>query len=166
MKTLALAAALALSAGSASAGVLNFGATDLQDVSGGWGTAFSKTYHLHLDAGSWISGELLTKSLFVGQPPTVDVQATLLRQGSTSVVWNETAAVDWDVTDAASEQWSLPTQWFAAGDWELVVSGITYADKAGEGFDVTVRVPEPATAGLVVLALAGVGAAQRRRKAA
>jgi hypothetical protein len=81
MKTLALAAALALGAGTASAELLNFGATDLQDGSGGWGTAFSKTYHLHLDAGSWVSGQLFTKSVFGGQLPTVDVQSTLLRQG-------------------------------------------------------------------------------------
>lgn len=166
MKTLALAAALALGAGTASAELLNFGATDLQDGSGGWGTAFSKTYHLHLDAGSWVSGQLFTKSVFGGQLPTVDVQSTLLRQGGTSVVWNETTPVDWDVTDAAVEQWSLPTQWFAAGDWDLVVSGITYADKSGEGFDVTVQVPEPTSAALVVLALAGVGVSQRRRKTA
>jgi hypothetical protein len=70
------------------------------------------------------------------------------------------------VTDAAVEQWSLPTQWFAAGDWDLIVSGITYADKSGEGFDVTVQVPEPTSAALVVLALAGVGVSQRRRKTA
>lgn len=166
MKTLALAAALALSAGTASADLLNFGANDLQDSSGGWGTAFSKTYHLHLDAGSWVSGQLFTKSVFGGQQPTVDVQSTLLRQGATSVVWAETTPIDWDVTDAGVEQWSLPTQWFAAGDWELVVSGVSYADKAGEGFDVTVQVPEPASAALVALALAGIGFNQRRRKVA
>lgn len=165
MKSLSTAfAALALSmAASASAGPLSFSNHSLQD-STGFGTAFSDTYLFTLDSTGWLRGTLFTNAA-LGGDPAVDVQSVLLRRAGGDVGWTESVAIDWDVAETGVEHWALSPRLLAAGEWQLVVSGLSYADKAGNGYDADMHLPEPQSMALAVLALMGAGLARLRRRA-
>ncbi len=164
MKTLALAAALALGAGTAFAGVLPFSDYTLQDVSDeNDGTAFSKSFSLDLSAASWVSGSLKTGRNAIGSfLPSVDVQSVQLSGPGGSLAWNEVLASD--PGSAGFEIWSFGTHWLEAGTWTLTVNGMAYSDKSEEGFRGEFIVPEPASAAVLSVALLGAAAARRRRR--
>ncbi|HEY1132075.1 MAG TPA: hypothetical protein VGF12_21895 [Roseateles sp.] len=164
MKALfAAAAALAL-ATSASAAPLNFSNYGHQDLTG-FGTDFTDVYTLDLDGSTWLSGLLGTGSLLNGVP-AIDIRSVTLRQLGTQTDWIQTIAIDWNVADTGIESWALAPTLLGAGQWELEVVGTSYYDKAGHGYSVDMELPEPASAALAVLALAGAGLASvRRRKA-
>lgn len=166
MKSLSAAlAALSLAfAGAASAApaTLSFGNHSLQDVTG-FGTAFSNAYTFTLASGGWYGGHLITDTS-LGTVPVIDVQHVLLRRGGNDINWAETVAIDWDMAENGVEQWALSPHQLAAGDWQLIVSGVSYADKTGNGYDVELHVPEPQSMVLAALALVGAGLASLRRR--
>ena len=169
MKPLSAALAalsLALAAGSALAAPapLSFGNHNLQDGSG-YGTAFSKTHSFTLAASAWYTGDLTTTTGLSGRP-AIDIQSVLLRRAGNDLTWSETVAIDWDVAEDGVEHWALSTRQLAAGEWELVVSGVSYADKSGNGYDAELQLPEPQSFALAALALVGAGLARKRRRAA
>ncbi|MFG6468618.1 hypothetical protein [Roseateles sp. BYS87W] len=160
----ALALFTSLAMGGAQAGVLPvLTATGLQDATGGWGTSFTKTADFTLDANTWVGGSLFTVGA-LGGSPFVDVQSVLLKQGNVQINWTETLGIDWSQFDGV-EQWAMPTVNLSAGQWTLVVTGVTYADKLGDGVQASVELPEPQSLALAALALAGVGATRLRRRA-
>lgn len=169
MKSLSTAFAaltLALAAGSASAAAapLSFGNHNLQDATG-FGTAFSDSYTFNLATSGWLSGHLFTNTV-TGSVPVIDVQSVLLRRAGSDMSWAETVAIDWDVAEDGVEHWALSTRQLAAGQWQLVVAGVSYADKGGNGYDVNMQLPEPQSLALAALALMGAGLARLRRRRA
>lgn len=168
MKSLstAIAALSLVLAGAASAAPvpLSFGNHGLKD-STGFGTAFSNTYSFTLDAGGWLGGHLVTDTL-LGGLPMIDVQQVLLRYAGNDIGFTQTVAIDWDVAENGVEQWALSPRQVAAGQWQLIVSGVSYADKTGNGYDVDLQLPEPQSMALAVLALVGAGLASLRRRSA
>ncbi len=169
MKTLSTTLAaltLALAAGSASAAPapLSFSNHNLQDATG-FGTAFSDSYSFTLASNGWLGGQLFTNAA-LGGTPVIDVQSVLLRRAGNDVNWTETVAIDWDVAEDGVEHWALSTRQLAAGQWQLIVSGVSYADKAGNGYDVDMQLPEPQSLALAALALVGAGLASLRRRSA
>ncbi|KQW42786.1 MULTISPECIES: hypothetical protein [unclassified Roseateles] len=160
-----VALSLAFAAGTASAapGPLSFGNHSLQDATG-FGTAFSDTYSFTLVSSGWLGGQLFT-SAALGGIPVIDVQSVLLRRGGNDIGWSQTIAINWDVAENGVEQWALSPTQVAAGQWELIVSGVSYADKAGNGYDADMQLPEPQSLALAALALAGAGLARLRRRA-
>lgn len=168
MKSLSTAfAALTLAfAGAASAAPapLSFGNHNLQDATG-FGTAFSNTYTFTLASNAWLSGHLFTDTT-LGGDPVVDVQHVLLRRAGNDINWAETVAINWDVAENGVEQWALAPHALVAGQWQLIVSGVSYADKTGNGYDVDLQLPEPQSMVLAALALVGAGLASLRRRSA
>lgn len=170
MKSLSTALAalsLAIAAGAASAAPtpLSFGNHGLKDTTG-FGTAFDNTYNFTLDSGGWLLGHLMTDTL-LGSVPMIDVQhVELHRVGGSDISWTETVGIDWNVAENGVEQWALAPHQLAAGQWQLIVSGVSYADKTGNGYDVEMQLPEPQSLVLAALALAGAGLACMRRRSA
>lgn len=163
MKALLAAAAIAL-ATSASAGTVSFSNHAHQDATG-FGQAFEDVYSFSLDGDTWVSGLLATSSLLAGDP-SIDVQSVKLRRIGSDIGWTETIAIDWDIAVGGVEQWSLPVRQLSAGNWELAIAGISYADKVGHGYDASLELPEPGSVALALLALVGAGAASLRRRKA
>lgn len=159
----ALSLAFAAGAASAAATPLSFGNHSLQDATG-FGTAFTDSYSFTLDESGWLRGQLFTNAA-LGGVPVIDVQSVLLRRAGNDTSWTETTAIDWDVADDGVEHWALSTRQLAAGQWQLIVSGVSYADKAGNGYDVDMQLPEPQSLALAALALMGAGLARLRRRA-
>jgi hypothetical protein len=168
MKTLSTALAalsLAIAAGAASAAPapLSFGNHGLKDTTG-FGTAFENSFSFTLGSGGWLFGQLMTDTL-LGSVPMIDVQQVQLhRVGGSDISWTETVAIDWNVAENGVEQWALAPHQVVAGQWQLIVSGVSYADKTGNGYDVEMQLPEPQSLALAVLALVGAGLASLRRR--
>ena len=160
----ALSLALAAGAASAAPAPLTFGAHNLQDATG-FGTAFSNTYSFTLASGGWLGGHLFTDTA-LGGVPMIDVQHVLLRHAGVDTNWTETFAIDWNVAENGVEQWALAPHQVAAGQWQLIVTGVSYADKSGNGYDVEMQLPEPQSMVLAALALVGAGLASLRRRSA
>jgi len=93
----------------------------------------------------------------------VDVQHVLLHRVGTDINWTETIAIDWNVAEDGAEQWALSPRQVVAGQWQLIVSGVSYADKAGNGYDANLQLPEPQSVVLAALALLRVLVHHRRR---
>lgn len=164
MKALFTAIAAVVLATSASAGTIKISDFSHKDLSGE-GTAFDDTYTFELASDTWVGGLLSTGSL-LGGLPAIDIQSVTLRQLGTGLSWVQNVAINWNVADGGVEKWSMTTQQLAAGSWQFEVKGVSYIDKAGNGYTATLELPEPASAALAVLALVGAGAASvRRRKA-
>ncbi|HEU6454237.1 MAG TPA: hypothetical protein VN201_02115 [Roseateles sp.] len=162
MKTLFAAAAIVFAA-SASAGTVNFSDFGHQDLTG-FGTSFDDSYTLDLGADTWVHG-LLTTGALLGGAPAVDVQSvTLRRVGGSSLSWVETIAVDWNVSLDGAETWALSPRLLSAGQWQLEVTGVSYDDKAGNGYNAAVELPEPGSIALASLAIVGAGLASIRRR--
>lgn len=164
MKVLFTAIAAAVLATSASAGTVtlsNFGHQDLT----GFGTDFNDIYALNLGDNTWVGG-LLTTGAQLGGLAGVDIQSVTLRRLGTGLDWTQTLAVNWDVADGGIEKWALTPVQLAAGQWQLEVKGVSYADKTGNGYSASVELPEPASVALAALALAGAGLASARRRKA
>ncbi len=141
---------------------LSFGNHGLQDATG-FGTAFSDTWTFNLAAGGWLSGKLFTDTS-LGGLPMVDVQHVLLHRVGTDINWTETIAIDWNTAEDGVERWAVSPHQLAAGQWQLIVSGVSYADKAGNGYDASLQLPEPQSTVLAALALLGAGLASLRRR--
>lgn len=162
MKTLFAVAAIAFAA-SASAGTVNFSNFGHQDLTG-FGTSFDDSYTLNLGTDTWVHG-LLTTGALLGGAPAVDVQSvTLRRLGGSDQSWVETVAIDWDVSLDGVEQWALSPRLLSAGQWQLEVTGVSYDDKAGNGYSAAVELPEPGSIALASLAIVGAGLASIRRR--
>jgi hypothetical protein len=163
MKSLS-AALIALSlAASASAGTVTVSNFDHQDDTG-FGTAFDDVYLLNLSGNTWVSG-LLNTGAKLGGDPAIDIQSVTLHKVGSSLSWSETIAIDWDVALGGVEQWALTPRLLGAGQWQLEVAGVSYADKTGNGYSAAVELPEPGSIALAAFALAGAAVASRRRKA-
>ncbi len=160
-----LAFSAAWAAGAAQAGTVQLTTlTGLIDGTGGKGTTFSLSKAFTLSEETWGSGSLITLAP-VGELPVVDIQSVLLTHAGVAISWNELVAVNWNFADAGVEQWAMPMQRLAAGDWLLQVAGVSYAVKNGNGFDASVELPEPQSAALAVLALLGATGVTLRRRA-
>lgn len=164
MKALFTAFAAAVLAGSALAGTVRFSNYDHQDLTG-FGAAFSDVYSFNLASDTWVGGSLSTGTLLI-DTPAIDIQSVLLRRAGSRFDWAETIAIDWDTALGGVERWSLGTRQLAAGEWQLQVSGVSYADKSGNGYRAALELPEPGSIALAALALVGAGAASLRRRQA
>lgn len=164
MKALLTAVAAVVFATSAAAGTVTLSNYSHQDLTG-FGTDFDDIYTLNLGNDTWVSGLLTTSAQLAGLPG-IDVQSVTLRRLGTGVDWAQTVAIDWDVADGGIEKWALTPVQLAAGQWQLEVKGVSYADKTGNGYSASVELPEPASLALAALALAGAGLASARRRKA
>lgn len=164
MKALFTAVAALVLAASASAGTVTYSNFSHKDLTGD-GTAFDDTYTLDLGSDTWVGGLLTTGSL-LGGLPAIDIQSVTLRRLGAGYDWVQTLAINWDVADGGIEKWSMPITQLAAGSWQFEVKGVSYFDKAGNGYSASVQLPEPASVALAALALAGAGLASARRRKA
>ncbi len=165
MKTALVAAALTLATAFAGAAPSPTSFANHEHVDAtGFGAAFSDAFNFSLDADSWVSGSLFTNTL-INEQPSIDVQSVVLSRVGANLSWTESQPIDWDMAAVGVEQWLFNTQLLAAGDWQLVVSGVSYADKGGHGYDANLVIPEPASLPLVGLALMGALAIGSRRRA-
>lgn len=164
MKALFTAAAALALAASATAGTISFSNYSHQDATG-FGAQFEDIYNFSLADTTWVRG-LMSTSALLGGDPAVDIQSVLLRHVGSTVGWTETIAIDWDVAEGGVEQWGLTPRQLAAGAWQLEISGISYADKAGNGYSASLELPEPGSVALAALALVGAGVGSLRRRKA
>ena len=164
MKALFTAIAAVVLATSASASTVTYSNFSHKDLTGD-GTAFDDVYTLDLAHNTWVGGLLTTSSLLGGQP-AIDIQSVTLRRLGAGLDWTQTLAIDWDVADTGVEKWAMPVTQLAAGSWQFEVKGVSYFDKAGNGYSASVELPEPASIALAALALVGAGAASARRRTA
>lgn len=164
MKALFAAAAAIVLATSASANTVGYSNFDHQDLTG-FGTDFDDVYTLNLGGNTWVHG-LLTTSALLGGDPAVDIQSVTLRRIGSDIGWTETVAIDWDIALGGVEQWALTPRLLGAGQWQLEVTGVSYADKTGNGYSASVELPEPGSVALAALALVGAGLASARRRKA
>ncbi|MEO6280962.1 FxDxF family PEP-CTERM protein [Roseateles sp.] len=164
MKALLTAVAAVVFATSAAAGTVNLSNYGHQDLTG-FGTDFDDVYALNLSSNTWVSG-LLTTGAQLGGLPGIDIQSVTLRRLGAGLDWTEILAINWDVADGGIEKWALTPVQLAAGQWQLEVKGVSYADKTGNGYSASVELPEPASVALAALALAGAGLASARRRKA
>jgi len=162
MKALFTAIVAAVLATSASAGTVAYSNFSHKDLTGD-GTAFDDVFTLNLASDTWVSG-LLTTSSLLGGVPAIDVQSVTLRRLGTGADWVQTVAINWDIADTGVEKWAMPVAQLAAGSWQFEVKGVSYFDKAGNGYSASVQLPEPGSVALAALALAGAGLAGLRRR--
>lgn len=163
MKALFAIAAIVLATG-ASANTVSFSNYGHQDLTG-FGTDFDDVYTLNLGSNTWVQG-LLTTSALLGGDPAVDIQSVTLHRVGSNIAWTETIAIDWDIALGGVEKYTLTPHLLSAGQWQLEVTGVSYADKTGNGYSASVELPEPGSIALAALALTGAGLASARRRKA
>ncbi len=168
MKALFAAAAALVLAASASANTVTVSNTTHKDPTG-FGTAFtdSDVYTFTLTSDTWFSGQLNTAGK-LSSVPAVDINAVTLSNLTTgeSISWSQVLGVDWSAKRVGLEQWALSPLQLDAGTWSLSISGVSYSNKQGNGYNVAVALPEPGSVALAFAAVAGALVASRRRKSA
>ncbi|RZL31816.1 MAG: hypothetical protein EOP35_21255 [Rubrivivax sp.] len=166
MKALFATAAALVLATSASAGTVTVSNTSHKDPTG-FGTAFtdSNAFSFTLFEDSWVHGLLKTKGAF-SSVPAVDIKSVTLSNLTTGEIieWSELVAVSWATTRVGVEQWAMTGHELQAGTWTVSVDGVSYSNKQGNGYTVSLEIPEPGSVGLAFAAVVGALAASRRRK--
>lgn len=164
MKTLALAAALALTAGASFADTFN-GPLDLSDGNGSFGRdnaigAFLDTYTFTL-AGDFLVSS--TASSAAAGAQDLDYSSLLIKNAADATV----ATFQGNLGTDLNEFYTLPSMLLGAGDYRLVVTGVnslTQASYTGNLAIFAAPIPEPQTYALLLAGLAAVGFVARRRK--